>query len=92
MITWFNMKHTYLVVSQTKEEYMAGSMAIFESISPRKLLIGLFDKELETTVIYFDNQSCIKISKNPSFHKISKHIMIKYHFIRDRIQNGVVKL
>jgi hypothetical protein len=47
----------------------------------RKLLAGLFDLELEPTLIYCDNQSCVKLSENPDFHDKSKHIEIKYHFI-----------
>jgi ATP sulfurylase len=43
-------------------------------------------------VIYCDNQSCIKLSHNQVFHDKSKHIEIKYHFIRDRIQKGEIKL
>jgi hypothetical protein len=43
-------------------------------------------------VIYCDNQSCIKLSENPVFHDRSKHIEIRYHFIRDYIQRGVVEL
>jgi hypothetical protein len=43
-------------------------------------------------MIYCDNQSCIKLSENPVFHDRSKHIEIIYHFIRDRIQKGAVKL
>jgi hypothetical protein len=43
-------------------------------------------------MIHCDNQSCIKLSENPMFHDRSKHIEIRYHFIRDRVQKGVVKL
>jgi hypothetical protein len=43
-------------------------------------------------VIYCDNQSCIKLSKNPVFHDWSKHIEIRYHFIHDYVQRGVVEL
>jgi hypothetical protein len=43
-------------------------------------------------VIYCDNQSCIKLFENPVFHDRSKHIEIRYHFIRDRVQKGAVKL
>jgi hypothetical protein len=43
-------------------------------------------------VIYCHNQSCIKLSKNPLFNEKSKYIEIKYHFIRDRVQKGAVKL
>ena len=34
----------------------------------------------------------MKLSKNPVFHDNSKHIEIKYHYIRDMVQRGVVKL
>jgi hypothetical protein len=43
-------------------------------------------------VIYCDNQSCIKLSENPVFHDRSKHIEIIFHFIRDMVHRGVVKL
>ena len=43
-------------------------------------------------MIYCDNQSCIKLTENPVFHNRSKHIEIKYHFIRDCVQRGAVKL
>ena len=42
--------------------------------------------------IYCDNQSCVKLSENPMFHDKSKHIDIKYHYIRDMVQRGAVKL
>jgi hypothetical protein len=43
-------------------------------------------------VILCDNQSCIKMKTNPVFHDKSKHIKIQYHYIRDMVQRGVVKL
>jgi hypothetical protein len=92
VITWFSRKHTSVALSSTEAEYMATSMASCEAIWLHKLLTGLFDQELEPTVIYCDNQSCIKLSENPVFHDRSKHIEIIYHFIRDRIQKGAVKL
>jgi ATP sulfurylase len=56
------------------------------------MLVGLFGVQLRPTMIYCDNQSCIKLSKNPVFHDHSKHIEIRYHFIRDYVQRGVVEL
>ena len=43
-------------------------------------------------MIYCDNQSCVKLLKNPIFHDRSKHIEIKYHFIQDMVHKGVVQL
>jgi hypothetical protein len=55
-------------------------------------LTGLFDLEMEATAILCDNQSCIKMTKNPVFHDKSKHLEIRYHYICDVVQRGAVKL
>ena len=43
-------------------------------------------------VIFGDNQGSIKLSKNPQHHNRTKHIDVKYHFIRDNVQQGLIKL
>eukprot|EP00253_Pinus_taeda_P003250 PITA_03250 len=73
-------------------EHIAASLASCEAIWLRKMLFGLFCRPLRPSVVYCDNQSCIKLMKNPVFHDRSKHIKIKYHFIRDYVQKGAVKL
>ena len=55
-------------------------------------MLGLFNLELDTTVILCDNQSCIKMTENPVFHDRSKHIEIRYFYIRDMMQKGAIKL
>jgi hypothetical protein len=57
-------------------EYMAASSTCCEAIWLCKLIAKLIDQMLEPTVVYYDNQSCIKLSKNPVFHDHSKHIDI----------------
>ena len=54
--------------------------------------VDIFDLPLDATCIHCDNQSCVKLSKNLVFHDKSKHIEIKYHYIRDMVQRGLVKL
>ena len=43
-------------------------------------------------MIFEDNQGCIALSANPVFHKRTKHIDIRYHFIRERVASGEVEL
>jgi hypothetical protein len=92
VISWFNRKGKSVALSSIEAEYMVVSLAACEAIWLRKLLMGLFGQELETTIIECDNQSCIKLSENPMFHDRSKHIEIKFHFIRGCVQKGTVKL
>jgi hypothetical protein len=90
-ISWFSRKQKLVALIVVQAEHMAASLASCEAIWLRILLMGLFDQELEITLIYCDNQSCIKLSDNPMFHDKLKHIEIKYRFIRDRMQKGTVK-
>jgi hypothetical protein len=88
IISWFNRKQRLVALSSVEPEYMATCEALWL----RKLILGLFRKELEANVIHCDNQSCIKLSKNLVFHDHSKHIDIMYHFIRYYVQIGAVRL
>jgi hypothetical protein len=91
-ISWFSRKQKSVALSSAEAEYMAASLASFEAIWLQKLLMGLFDQVLDTTVIHCDNQSCIKLFENLVFYDRPKHIEIRYHFIRDCVQKGFVKL
>jgi hypothetical protein len=62
---------------------MVTNQASCEAIWLHKMLVGLFGQEMSSTVIHCDNLSCVKLSENPVFHDQSKHIEIRYHFIRD---------
>jgi hypothetical protein len=92
MTSWQSRKQSSIALSTAKAKYIAACSARCEAIWLRKLLTGLFDLEMEATVILCDNQSCIKMTENPVFHDKSKHIEIRYHYICDMVQRGAIKL
>jgi hypothetical protein len=79
-----------VALSTAEAEYIALCVAVCEAVWLRKLLADLFGHEMDSTVIHCDNQSCVKLSENPVFHDKSKHIEIKYHYIRDMVQRKAV--
>eukprot|EP00253_Pinus_taeda_P020907 PITA_20907 len=91
-VSWYSRKERSVALSSAEAEYMAASLAACEAIWMRKILVGLFGSHLDLTVIYCDNQSCIKLSANPVFHDRSKHIDIRYHHIRDCVQRRIMLL
>eukprot|EP00253_Pinus_taeda_P036418 PITA_36418 len=92
MTSWCSRKQKSVALSSVEAKYMVASTASFEAIWLRKLLVNLFKRRMEATRIMCDNQSCIKLFKNPVFHDWSKHINIWCHFVRDCVQRGAVQL
>eukprot|EP00253_Pinus_taeda_P019921 PITA_19921 len=91
-VSWYSRKQRSVALNSLEAEYMATSLAACEAIWMRKIMVGLFRSHLEPTVIYCDNQSCIKLSTNPVFHDRSKNIDIRYHHIRDCVQQRIMLL
>jgi hypothetical protein len=92
MTSWQRRKKSSISLSTTEAEYIVACSASGESIWIRKLLTGLFDLDMEDTMILCDNQSCIKMTENRVFHDKMKHTEIWYHYIHDMVQKGPVKL
>jgi hypothetical protein len=92
MISWASRKLKSIALSTAEAEYIVACDACTEAIWLCKLICRLFDQVLDSTVIYCDNQRCVKLSENPVFHDRSKHIEIKYYFICDKVQKGEVIL
>lgn len=70
--------------------------ALFETVREAMWLRSLADSikiEISNPIVIFeDNNGCISIANNPTSHKRSKHIDIKYHFSREQIENNKIKL
>ena len=64
---------------------------IQEAIWNRRLLQCIGEKD-DTITVFEDNQGAIKMAQNPVMHSRTKHIDIRYHFIRETIANGTVTL
>ena len=81
-----------MALSTTEAECMALSSAAQEAVWFRQLTTDLGNPPETPTTIYEDNQSAISMTKNPKFHGRAKHIAIKYHYIREQVSSGTIKL
>jgi len=92
LISWKSQRQHTVATSSTEAEYMALYSAVQESIWLRRILKELKQLKDLPTMIYQDNQGTIALAKNPIFHSRSKHIDIKFHFTRDKIQDGTIQV
>ena len=90
MVSRCSRKRTFVALSTTEAEYIALNMTVREAVWLHKLLVDLSEHVLDSTIIHYGNQSCVKISDNPVFHEKLNHIEIKYHFIWDMVQRKEV--
>lgn len=89
-ISWESKKQRTVALSSCEAEYMALSEACREAIYLQKLefeIIGSCNR----IVIYSDSQSALKLSNNYQSHQRSKHIDVRYHFIREVIVNEIIE-
>lgn len=91
-VSWASVLQKTVALSSAEAELMASTEAAKEAIYLRLLLSDLGFPQEEATVIYEDNQACIKMSENPVHHKKSKHINMRYYFVRDKVEEGEIKL
>jgi len=69
---------------------MAATAAARQALWLRNLLLEITGTVQKVVTLYVDNNSAIALMKNPVFHGRSKHIDIKYHFIRECVECGQI--
>ena len=91
-ISWASKKQPVVSLSTTKVEYIVAALCACQCIWLRRILEQLGAEERGSTEINCDNNFTIQLSKNSVFHGRSKHIGERFHFLRDLVNDGAVKL
>ena len=84
-------KQNFVSLSTAKAEYITAGSCCSQLLWMKKVLTN-YGISQDTMVVYCDNSSAIDISKNPVQHSKTKHIEIRYHFIRDLVERKIVCL
>lgn len=89
LIAHVSKKQTTHALSSTEAEYMAVTHVMQEGLWLKSFVMELHIPITFPIVIYMDNTGAISLSKEAKNHIRSKHIDIRYHFIREWIEKGV---
>jgi len=90
-VSWKSTLQSTVALSTTEAEYMAITEAVKEAIWLHGLLkdLGVGQKQLE---LYSESQSVIHLAKNQVFHARTKHIDVRYHFVREILEEEEIIL
>jgi transposase InsO family protein len=84
-ISWYSKKQQTIALSTAEAEYVAATSAVQEVLWLRSLLGELGFPQTSPTTVFEDNQACIAITTNPITNSRTKHIDIKYHWLREKV-------
>ncbi|KAK1608270.1 hypothetical protein QYE76_031943 [Lolium multiflorum] len=91
-VSWASSKQCTVAKSSTESEYIAASEASSEAVWMKRFIVelGVVPSALDPLVIYCDNMGAIANAQEPRSHKRLKHIKLRYHSIREYIEDGEV--
>lgn len=91
-VSWSSRKQPVVTLSTTEAEFIAAASCACQGIWLRRILEEVNYTQQGPIMLFCDNSSTIKLSKNPVLHGRSKHTDVRFHFLRDLTKEGAVKL
>ncbi|CAL1382362.1 unnamed protein product [Linum trigynum] len=91
LVSWFSKKQNSVALSTVEAEYVATGACCTQILWIKYQLLEYGMKFSELPVLC-DNTSAINIAKNPIQHSRTKHIDIRFHFIRELVESNIIRL
>ena len=94
VVSWRSSKQDIIADSTTEAEYITASEAAKEAVWINKFItgLGIVLSISDLVNLYYENNGAIAQAKEPRSHQRSKHILRRYHLIREIIERGDVKI
>lgn len=91
-VSWSSKKQPIVTLSTTEAEFVAAAGCACQAVWMRRVLENLGHFQNGVTTVLCDNSSTIKLAKNPVMHGRSKHIDVRFHFLRELTKEGAIEL
>jgi len=91
LVSWQSKKQTSTAISTAEAEYVAAAACTSQIIWIQHQLRD-YGYQMKRTPLFCDSNSAIRICHNPVQHSKTKHIALRYHFIKDHIQEGNIEI
>ena len=90
LVSWKSKKQGFVSRSSAKSEYKAMTQSVCEIMWLHQLLTEVGIMTVVPAKLWCDNQAALHFASNPVFHERTKHIEIDCHFVREKIQLGLI--
>lgn len=86
VVAWSSHKQPIVTLSTIEAEFIVAATCDCQAIWMRRILKEIGHSQEEWIALMCDNTSTIKLSKNPVLHGRSKHIRVRFHFLKDLVK------
>lgn len=90
-ISWASREQHLVSISSTEAEYVAATECCKELIFVKAILEELTNENVSVK-LYVDNQSAIKLLKSGIFNSRTRHLNVRYNFVKETIENNDVQI
>jgi hypothetical protein len=91
LVSWHSLKQQVVAMSSCKAKYVAATSGVTQGVWLAWLLLAdMWQEEVKTIELRVDNKSALTLMKNHVFHEPSKQIQVRYHYVRQCVENGSV--
>ena len=91
-ISWSSKKQPIIALSTTEAEYISQTHAAKEAIWLQTFVSEINGGTIQTLTVMGDNQGAIALAKDNKFHSRTKHIDLRYHFVREAVEQGKISM
>jgi hypothetical protein len=91
-VSWSSKRQEIISLSTTEAEYVAATHASKEALWLRSFISLVFSPLVNPTILHCDNQSAIALARDHQYHARTKHIDIRFHFIRWVVEENKITL
>jgi hypothetical protein len=88
LVSWHSLKQRVVAMPSCEAKYVAVTAAATQGVWLALLLGDLRQEEAKPVELRVDNNSALALMKNPVFHERSKHIRVRYHYVRQCVKEG----
>ena len=92
LVNWSSKRQPVVAKSTTEAEYIAANDAGSDGVWFRNFTSELGYPPSGPTPLWLDNQSAIRVGKNPEHHSRMRHLLPKYHWLREQVEDKVFSL
>ena len=92
LVSWLSKKQNCISQSTAEAEYVAAANNCNQIVWMKQMLKDIGIKFEAHIILHCDNTSTVSLSKNPVLHSKTKHIEIKYHVVREKVEKKEIRL